>query len=219
VWIGAIVRWIWRLRTQRPGLADSLTFGVSLFAFLMCLRAARMIDYFVPFAVMFAAIVLSPLITEHRERFAYGFGALFLTAALGIIPSYAASTGAPSLDRYRDAAQFLAKQPNAKVFNTEWQQYPFLYYWDWNSRYITGLDPTFFYELDPDRYWKWRKFADDQVTDAVAVDDCVFSDFHATHILVDRKVTPKLAIQLSANPRIAEVFHDSELSVFTRRAN
>lgn len=218
VWAGSIVRWAWSFRTRRPGVADSLTFGVSLFALLMCFRAARMFDYFVPFAVMFAAIVLSPLIAEHRERFAYGFGALFLGAALGVIPSYVASTSAPSLDRYRDAAQFLAEQPNATVFNTEWQQYPFLYYWNWNSRYITGLDPTFFYTLDQDRYWKWRKLADDEA-DASSLDRCIFSDFQATHILVDRKITPKLATQLAANPHIAEVFHDAELSVFTRRSN
>jgi hypothetical protein len=198
---------------------ETLVFGVSLFAFGMSLLAARMFDYFVPFAVIFAAIVLSPLIAEHRERFAYGFGALFLGAALGVIPSYVASSGAPSLDRYRDAAQFLAKQPNATVFNTEWQQYPFLYYWDWNSRYLTGLDPTFFYKLDQARYWEWRKLADDEVADPSDLDKCIFTEFHATHVLVDRKLTPKLATQLAANPHIAEVFHDSELSVFTLRAN
>jgi hypothetical protein len=218
VWMGAIVRCIWRVRVQRPSVPEALTFGVSLFALLMSFRAARMFDYFVPFAVIFAAIALSPLIAQHRERFAYGFGALFLGAAFGIIPSYAASTGAPSLDRYRDAAQFLARQPNATVFNTEWQQYPFLYYWDWNSRYLTGLDPTFFYKLDEARYWEWRKLADDEA-DAATLDDRIFSDFHATHMLVDRKLTPKLATQLASNPRIAEVFHDSELSVFTLRTN
>ncbi len=219
VWTGAIIRWIWRIRSQRPGIADSLMLGLSLFAFFMSMLAARMFDYFVPFAVIFAAIVLSPLIDQHRERFAYGFGALFLTAALGVVPSYVASTSAPSLDRYRDAAQFLAKQPHATVFNTEWQQYPFLYFWDWNSRYLTGLDPTFFYKLDTARYWKWRKLADDEVADPAALDQCIFSDFHATHILVDRKLTPKLATQLASNPRIAEVFRDSELSVFTMRVN
>jgi hypothetical protein len=217
-WIGAAV-YLLRHRDKFRA-AHGLFFGVSILALIISLRAARMFDYFVPFAALFAASVLSPLIPSHREKSAYAFGFAYLLAAASLIPSLTTVRNAPSVDRYRSASNFLATLPGRPhIWNTEWQQYPFLYFWNPDGRYVTGMEPALFYRADPARYWKWRKLADDAVDDSATLDSCIFDDFHATHIVVDRKVTPRLAAQLAAHPRIAEVFHDSELSVFSLRAN
>ena len=38
---------------------------------------------------------------------------------------------------------------NQLVFNTDWDDFPRLFYYDPTHRYITGLDPTYLYDRDP----------------------------------------------------------------------
>ncbi|MEI9812100.1 MAG: hypothetical protein WDO18_05235 [Acidobacteriota bacterium] len=149
VWITALGVWISRWRTQGFGTAEPLFFGISLFCFAAAIRAARMFDYFVPFAVLFAAVVLAPYIVRYRDRAPYAFGVLFFTAALGLIPSFTAAKSAPSVDRYHAASAFLESFPYTVVVNTQWQQYPFLYYWNPKSHYLTGMEPALFYQAAP----------------------------------------------------------------------
>lgn len=217
-WAAAIVVVALRWRRERPEPAVWMLFGVSLAALAISARAARMFDYFVPFAALFAAAVLAPWVARNKEKAAYAFGGALLLVAASVAPAVVAARGAPAIERYRAASEFLAAQPGPTlVWNTEWQQYPFLYYWNWSSRYITGMEPALFYNAAPERYWQWRKLADDAVEDAAGLDALVFRDFGATHILVEYEKSPRLAAQLAAHPRVAEVFRDASIAVFAPR--
>ena len=214
VWIASIVV---LARRRRAVPAEWVLLGLSLFCFAVSLRAARMFDYFSLFAVLLAAVVLAPSIGGNRERWKFGFSALLVLSAASLIPSLQTVRSAPSVDRYRGAAEFLARQPgDVVVWNTQWQQFPFLYFWNWKSHYLTGLDPTLFYNADADRYWQWRKLGDDAVTDPSTLAG-IATEFGTTHILVDQQLTPKLADQLRAQPQFAEVFQSDGLKVFALR--
>ena len=39
------------------------------------------------------------------------------------------------------------------IFNTDWDDFPMLYYYNPNNRYIVGLDPTYLYDSDR-QLWK-----------------------------------------------------------------
>lgn len=211
-WVVAIA--VLAFRRQLPSAAQWLLLGMSLASLLISTRAARMFDYFVPFAALFAAVVLSPLIARAREKSAYAFGFVYLLCAASLVPAFAAVRSAPSVERYRAVSEFIAQQPGKTVvLNTAWQQYPFLYFWNWRSRYLSGMEPALFHQADPARYWQWRTLADDAVKSADEV-----PAFGATHIVVDRELTPKLAALLRGHPRAVEVFHDGSLSAFTLRS-
>ncbi|MEO8099177.1 MAG: hypothetical protein ABI811_15845 [Acidobacteriota bacterium] len=215
-WAIAIGVVLFRWKRERPTAAQWLLFGIGLAALGVSFRAARMFDYFVPFAAMLAATVLAPLILRNREKSAYAFGFAYLLCAASLVPALSTVRSAPNVDRYRAASEFLAKQPGeTMVINTAWQQYVFLYFWNPHSRYVTGMEPTLFYNSDPALYWEWRKLADDNA-DAPAV-DAAFRDLRATHILVDPALTPKLAGVLRGDGSMVEVFHDQDLLVFGRR--
>ncbi len=214
VWVAAILVLAWRWRVKRPTAGEWVLLALSLFCLAVSSRAARMFDFYTPAAGLFAAVVLGPSVLQQRERWRFAFGALFLLAAASLIPSLQAVRSAPSVDRYRGAAEFLAKQPDAVVWNTQWQQYPFLYFWNWQSRYLTGMDPTLFYNLDQKRYWEWRKFADDDAANAPVQQ--LLQEFGVTHIVVDQRITPNLGAALEhAGSR--KVFEEQNLLVFQAR--
>lgn len=219
VWIPAVVLliglWGWKKPREKPSDAQLVLLAMSLVALAMSLHAARMFDFFVPIAVVFAASVLSPLLAPRREPAAYAFGFLCLLCAAGLVPAFATVRSAPSVYRYQAASEYLAAQGDgAIVFNTHWEQYPFLYFWNTRSRYVTGLDPSFLYFNSQVRSGLWRQISDDVLVDPERVQQVVSREFGARYILVDQDLNPKLIQSLRTGVNFCEVFHDSGISVF-----
>ena len=52
---------------------------------------------------------------------------------------------------YKSGAEWLQKNvpANQLIFNTDWDDFPRLFYYDPSHRYITGLDPTYLFDRDP----------------------------------------------------------------------
>ncbi|HZE63239.1 MAG TPA: hypothetical protein VE056_05135 [Pyrinomonadaceae bacterium] len=52
---------------------------------------------------------------------------------------------------YKAGTEWLQKNvpANQIVFNTDWDDFPRLFYYDPTHRYVTGLDPTYLYDRDP----------------------------------------------------------------------
>jgi hypothetical protein len=57
-----------------------------------------------------------------------------------------------SHDHYKAGAQWLRTHvpPGQIVFNTSWDDFPRLFYYDPTHYYVLGLDPSYLYEKDPD---------------------------------------------------------------------
>src|SRR5208282_5087904 len=81
VWRWGVWHWGWNKPREKPSDAQLLLLAMSLVALAMSLHAARMFDFFVPIAVVFAASVLSPPLAPRREPAAYAFGFLCLLCA------------------------------------------------------------------------------------------------------------------------------------------
>jgi hypothetical protein len=54
-------------------------------------------------------------------------------------------------DYYRAGAEWLGANvtPGQMIFNTDWDDFPRLFYYDPAHSYVTGLDPTYLYDKDP----------------------------------------------------------------------
>jgi hypothetical protein len=54
-------------------------------------------------------------------------------------------------DYYRVGAQWMRDNlaPGQMIFNTDWDDFPRLFYYDPAHSYVTGLDPTYLYDKDP----------------------------------------------------------------------
>jgi hypothetical protein len=56
-----------------------------------------------------------------------------------------------SHDFYRGGAEWMrANVPKGQIiFNTDWDDFPRLFYYDPSHSYVSGLDPTYLYDRDP----------------------------------------------------------------------
>jgi hypothetical protein len=186
---------------------------VSLLLLLMAFKSRRFVEYWPPFAVVFAAFTITPRIArydrswlsgpsglsgarvteatvqwirriaglfgESRERYEaslYDFAAavvrrrgivvaaiaaavttVILAEALAITVFQARADikSEPNAYEYQGASAWIASHvpPGAMVFNTDWDDFPMLYYYNPNNTYIVGLDPTYLYDRHPD-LWK-----------------------------------------------------------------
>jgi hypothetical protein len=54
-------------------------------------------------------------------------------------------------DYYRRGAEWMRSNvpPDQLVFNTDWDDFPRLFYYDSTHSYVSGLDPTYLYDRDP----------------------------------------------------------------------
>lgn len=54
-------------------------------------------------------------------------------------------------DHYRGGAQWMRANlnPQQVIFNTDWDDFPRLFYYDPTHSYVSGLDPTYLYDKDP----------------------------------------------------------------------
>src|SRR5262249_41936539 len=136
---------------------------------LMAFKSRRFIEYWPPFAVVFAAFTMRSAgagalrrwCVRARDRAIASIAAA--VAAVALVARMTAHLVAAGKDMaseqdpfaYRGASEWLAANtpPGSMVFNTDWDDFPMLFYYNNQNTYIVGLDPTYLYDRDHD-LWK-----------------------------------------------------------------
>jgi asparagine N-glycosylation enzyme membrane subunit Stt3 len=146
----------------------SLLFGLMLF------RARRFVEYFPPFALIFAAFAWAPLLTYQPEsveatdspnlRFISSLrnNLPAILLSLAVVASIAESIphAREAIDRsksyglYVNASLWLEKNTpvGSRVFQTDWDDFPRLFFYNTHNTYLIGLDPTYLQLYNSDLY-------------------------------------------------------------------
>jgi hypothetical protein len=212
---------------------ESFFFLLSLVFLTFALKSRRFIEYFLPFAILFEAATLSPYFAkltwqtfvQALERYwqvtiGVAVVAVLLTAnAVQVSKAVAGYLRAgTSATEYRGAAQWLLvhSQPGAVVFNTRWDQFPQLFYWDHKNYYIVGLDPTFMFVQDPTKYRLWKKISDDDLKgmDTAKLRHIFADEFRAKFVFLDTTHNPRLQGLLSATEGVSLVYSDPKVLLY-----
>ena len=147
-----------RSRDRRPLFFLLLA---SIF-FLMTLRWQRFFEYWPPFAILFAAFTLDAERLEFPQRVPQRLGTVAaLLAVLGAAAALNVRAARAEIRDIRDpfamrgASTWLADHtaPGSMVFNVDWAAFPELFYYDPHNTYVSGLDPRYLYDSQPD-LWK-----------------------------------------------------------------
>lgn len=159
-------------------------FLISTFWFLVSLILPRGIDFWLPFAWLFIAI----LFNKFNQSVEYGqikdfiakkvnlrIVSIYLMAGLAIIVCYNllqiynyVQTSNNSKDKdsnYQQVGDYLIAHtaPGEVVFYNEWGMWPRMFFYDDYNHYITGMDPTFLYEYSHQLFWLWSNIASNGV--------------------------------------------------------
>ena len=209
------------------GFFAALLFGLMLF------QARRFVEYFPPFALIFAAFAFSPLLADSSAAPVSPAGSspprfparlqthlplilLVLAAAAGIARSIPNARHAIEDSKpyglYADASAWLAQNTpaGARVFQTDWDDFPRLFFYNTHNTYLIGLDPTYMQLYSPGLYDLWVDITQGKIEQPSRY---ISTTFESTYIHTDLHHTNFLRVAAD-DPGLKEVYRDNQAVIF-----
>ncbi|HJQ23108.1 MAG TPA: hypothetical protein VKA60_04275 [Blastocatellia bacterium] len=198
---------------------------VGLVLLLMMFKSRRFVEYWPPFAVIFAAFTISPRLAQFdrswfrqgRERAIAGVAAAILTIVVGasMIVTVAEArrdmkSEADPYD-YKGASEWIAAHvpAGAMIFNTDWDDFPMLYYYNPNNPYIVGLDPSYLYDRDKEL---WKLYARITLGDEDDPAPLIRERFGAEYVFTDNQ-HPDFMENATSSGKFEIVYTDAKTTV------
>jgi hypothetical protein len=214
------------LSGRRMDSRTTLALFVALLFGLMLFQARRFVEYFPPFVLIFAAFAWAPLFESAMASLSVGFPsrprqrfpALLLALAVGLSiiaslsPARQAVDGSKPYGLYANASLWLEKNTpsGARVFQTDWDDFPRLFYYNTHNTYLIGLDPTYLQLYDADLYDLWVDITQGKVEQPSQI---IASTFDARYIHTDLNHQDFLQVA-AEDPGLKEVYRDDQAVVF-----
>ena len=208
------------------GLFISLLFGLMLF------QARRFVEYFPPFALIFAAFAWAPLLASKPDpaqatstlrpqlisllQSYLPVTMLSLVILLGIVGSISSARAAVDRSKpyglYANASLWLEKNTPAglQVFQTDWDDFPRLFYYNTHNTYLIGLDPTYLQLYDADLYDLWVDITQGDVENPSQI---IARTFDSQFIHTDLNHGDFLEVA-GDDPGLKEVYRDDQAVIF-----
>jgi hypothetical protein len=194
-------------------LLTALLFGLMLF------QARRFVEYFPPFALIFAAFAWAPLFKSEVDsvpvnRFAPALLglAIVLSAAVSIPRAQEAIANSKQYDLYADASAWLIENTSAgeRVFQTDWDDFPRLFFYNTHNTYLIGLDPTYMQLYDPNLYALWVEITKGNVANPSQI---ILSKFDSRYVHTDLNHGAFLRVA-EEDMGLNEVYRDDQAVIF-----
>lgn len=200
----ALILFFIKIRKQKK---ISLTlFILFVFFLLLTLKSRRYVEYYVPFAILFSALVISrawqfddiKTLWQTAKKYYYRKKALIATITiylLVVIPFVAIrdirsnknslDQGIPST-KFASASQWLKDNSPAGsiVLHSDWDEFPILFYHNSRNYYIVGLDPTFMYNYNQNLYWQWVHITTGEQSDNLYA--MIKDNFTASYVFLEK---------------------------------
>ncbi len=198
-------------------------FAALLFG-LMFLQARRFVEYFPPFALIFAAFACAPLLAPKADSVSANASPrrLLVPGLLGLLIVVSISRTLPrtqemignskSYDLYQNASAWLEANSAAgeRVFQSDWDDFPRLFFYNSHNTYLIGLDPTYMQLYDPQMYALWVEITDGNVKDPSSL---IADMFGARYVLSDLNHGDFLR-SARTDAGLLEVYHDDQAVIF-----
>ena len=197
-----------------------MTLGLAVLFGYMLFDARRFIEYFPPFALIFAALSLAPTLRQWQQQqpiltrwLPVGLALLLiypLFATLG--DARAAMERSKTADRYADAVLCLHDNTpaDAMIFQTDWDDFTRLFFYHSDARYTVGLDPTFMELHDPDLFNEWVAITQGKVEQPSRA---IRERFGGQYVFSDLNHDDFLD-QAAADPQLEELYRDGDAVIF-----
>jgi hypothetical protein len=221
------------LVSRKMDLRTATSFLVTLLFGLMLFQARRFVEYFPPFALIFAAFAWTPLIVDHssdpanrlnlpRARLLatiqHSLPLILLTFAVlaGIMKSIPVAQEQMQKSKpytlYADASAWLMQNTPAgeRVFQTDWDDFPRLFFYNTHNTYLVGLDPTYMQLYDSGLYDTWVKITRGEIEQPSRVIAARFSA-HFIHSDLNHKNFLRLAAK---DTGLKEVYRDGQEVIY-----
>ncbi len=191
--------------------------------FLLCVlliifsaKAVRIMDFLIPFLVIFAFTSLSKLgyhlsidWKDIKQLLVAGIVILIM-----LIPAGASYMHYSNLEYgdFSECTNWISNNVPEKsiIFNTVYDDFPQLYFYLPNHYFISGMDEYYLYKYDRDLWQLQRDFWDGNVSAEI-----IKSEFSTNTIFIEKKQRKTLTYKLNKRNDYTLEFESSECSVFS----
>jgi len=210
-------------------------FLVIVFGFML-FQSRRFVEYAPPIMLIFAAFAWSPVIHKWKQNsdrlgkesansmmanLNQSIILLAIPIALLMISViwYNLSTSRKAIQekvkpyqRFADASEWLQNNTPAKsrVFQTDWDDFPQLFFYNTHNTYTIGLDPTYMQSFNSDLYDQWVAITKGKVENP---SEAIQDQFGGEYIISDLKHKNFLR-EAEADEQIALMYEDDYAVVF-----
>jgi hypothetical protein len=204
----------------------------TLIFFLLTLKSQRYIDFFAPLATLFIGFTFNSyfktLSAFHLKLLTRTHWQVMASSLLLLIAIYFVWTTPASnylevaktnlsrgwaMNTYETASSWLKQNTpkNSLILNTNWADFPMLFYHNDYNHYLTGLDPTFAYQKNPIKYLRYRDVTLGKRPDLLR--QVIIDDWNADYIFVSKKQAV-LNSQLEALSEFTKIYNDNETTIY-----
>ncbi len=218
-------------------------FAFSLFFLLYTFKARRNIEYFTPLAIIFSGLSLKSFwqsinwqkyFLKIKELFHAPYGlvnfilAIFLGTSViffigyyfqaGFLKSYRSFRENSISMSYLQKASFWLRTntlPGEIVYQSTWDIFPVLFYFNHQNYYLNGLDQTFFYEYNQELFKKWDKIWKGRLA-INELASTIKNDFKSSYILIENSSwkTEKMLPLFKKSKDFEKVYEDIEAIIY-----
>jgi hypothetical protein len=209
---------------ERINLSTLTVLLLTVFFGLMLFKSRRFVEYFPAFVLIFAALGISPLIQSwlaDRARWAKAGPLIFLLVlALPLTTTiYLAResvSGSKSADLYADATRCLVQNgPDGSfVFQTDWDDFPRLFFYNPDMVYTIGLDPTYMELHNADLYNDWVDLTQGKSDQTGQI---IREQFGGQYVFTDLGHEAFLR-RAAEDPWLKEIYRDDDAVIFEVQA-
>lgn len=199
-----------------------LFLATTLYAVLL-FKSRRFVEYYPPVAVLFLAIsvrewlkTLDVRAIAWTDRKLGGLIAASLLLAAALQTTLQAARHdiqrRPPSTAYQGGAEWLAHNTHqgARVFHTDWDDFPRLFFFNTHNTYIVGLDPDYMLLKDPEGYKRWKDITRGKVRLPARV---ILQRFGCEYAFTDNKHQKFIALA-DRDPRMQKVYADRHTTVY-----
>jgi hypothetical protein len=138
--------------------------------------------------------------------------AVLLSMVRTISPARAAVDNSKPYGLYANASLWLEKNTPAgsRVFQTDWDDFPRLFYYNTHNTYLIGLDPTYLQLYDAHLYDLWVKITQGDVENPSQIIATIFGS-HYIHTDLHHGDFLRVA---AADAGLKEVYRDDQAVIF-----
>lgn len=196
--------------------------AATLYAVLL-FKSRRFVEYYPPVAVLLLAVgardwlkTLDVRSIAWTDRKIGGLIAASLLLAVALQATVQAAWHdihrLPSSEAYKGGAEWLAYNTpkGARVFHTDWDDFPRLFFFNTHNTYIVGLDPDFMRLKNPHLYERWKDITRGRVRLPAKV---IFQTFGCAYAFTDNKHQKFIALA-DRDPYMKKVYADRWTTVY-----
>lgn len=219
---------------MKPATTTALLM-VFLFGW-MTMRSRHFIEYLAPFVLIFGSLAFQSLLQPggwleetlaaapdklkqvfaSRWRYLGIAGGLLVLVSLGAFQTLPATIksiqGSKPYETYADASAWLIQNTakGERIFQTDWDDFPRLFFYNTHNTYLIGLDPTYMQLYNAELYDDWRAITRGQVDQPSRQ---IEGKFAARYVLSDLNHTAFIR-KAKADPGLEEVYRDDFAVIF-----